>query len=201
MVATLVTGSTRKVGTKKNETVGYTSANRVSGRRRQRKSKRKNSPQQRDQQQSSATVPQVTKPSPTKKLAREEALATAGSVAKQVQAVLVANFIFWTAISFYVPQLVFWLLGILFIGMESVTFVNYFVPGELLYTIMYACIMLIGVCTMVYAAFIFTLRGIDCFGGWKGFIFIVCLAGYLVIGINFFPWFVVWIYSVSYLQK
>lgn len=109
--------------------------------------------------------------------------------------------IFWSAIGFYVPQLAFWLIGFAGIGLESVFLVGYVVPGDTLFMISYILILCIGLATMVYATAMFTLRGINCFGGIKGLIFALCLTGYFTFVINFFPWFIIWIAAVTYLQN
>lgn len=120
---------------------------------------------------------------------------------KTIKAGTTSATIFWTAIPFYIPQLSFWLIGIAGIGLESDTVTSYLIPGNTLFIVSYLIIALIGVCTMAYAVFSFTLRGVNSFGGVKGLIFVACLAGYLVVFINFFPWFIVWLVSVAYLQK
>lgn len=112
-----------------------------------------------------------------------------------------AGTIFWTAIGFYVPQLGFWLLGIAGLGLEITPVINYVIPGNTLFVASYVVITLIGVSTMAYAALVFTIRGVPCFGGWKGLIFAGCLTAYLVLFINFFPWFIIWLASVILLQS
>jgi hypothetical protein len=120
---------------------------------------------------------------------------------KRIAATQACSVIFWSAIGFYVPQITFWLIGIAGIGLEAIPVVNYVIPGQLLFFVSYAVIFFIGICTMLYSVWILMLRKIDCFSGYKGLIFLLCLDGYMVIFINFIPWFVVWLWSVILLQK
>jgi hypothetical protein len=137
----------------------------------------------------------------SKKLLRiSRKIPSSDGLTKKIIATTVANFIFWTAIGFYTPQLGLWVLGIAGLGLKSVPLLGGLVPGNEIYMISWFIIFLIGLCTMLYAALMFTIRRVDCFGGWKGFIFIVCITGYMVIFINFIPFFVIWIISVVLLQ-
>ncbi len=120
---------------------------------------------------------------------------------KRVRATTAALTIFSTAIAFYVPQLTLWIIGVIGLSTESVPMVDWLVPGTELYMFTWILIALIGLCTMIYATIVFTLRGVKCFEGWKGLIFIICITGYLILFLNIFPWFIIWIFSVSYLQK
>ena len=120
---------------------------------------------------------------------------------KQVKAIQVSVSIFTSAIGFYIPQIGFWILGIIGLGGGSIPILKYFFPGQTIYMLSYFVVLAIGICTMGYAAFMYSLQRVNCFSGYKGLIFILCLTGYLVMFINIFPWFIIWIWSVPYLQK
>lgn len=120
---------------------------------------------------------------------------------KKIKAAVASNFIFWTAITFYIPQLSLWILGMSALSLESVPVLGYVIPGESLYLISWLIIVIIGIGTMIYATFIFTLRGIPCFDGWPGFVFICCIAGYCVVLVNFLPFFIFWLFTVTLCQR
>jgi hypothetical protein len=119
---------------------------------------------------------------------------------KKVKAGATSITVFWTAIGFWIPQMVLWMIGLFGLGGDAIPFLEYFIPGQLIYILSYVLILLIGLGTMIYAAAVYYIRGVNCFGGYKTAIFILCLTGYLVIFINFFPWFVIWLLAVSMLQ-
>ncbi len=119
---------------------------------------------------------------------------------QRVVAVQATTLVFWTAIPFWIPQICFWMLGIAGLGMESIPWLNYVLPGVTLFWLGEIIIVAIGVCTMTYAALILGLRGVNCFGGLKGLVFALCVAGYCAPIANFFPWFVLWLAAIVYLQ-
>jgi hypothetical protein len=108
--------------------------------------------------------------------------------------------IFSFAIGFWIPQMIFWMVGIFGLGSESIPLFNYVIPGEVIYMLSYVVIVFIGICTMFYAATVYYFRRVRFFSGYKGIIFIFCIVGYFVIFINFFPWFTVWLLAVTYMQ-
>lgn len=119
----------------------------------------------------------------------------------KMRATSAAIMIFWSVIGFYIPQITFWFIGIGFIGTKFTPIVGQWIPGETVFAVFWFLIICLGVSTMLYAIAIFTLRRVDYFGGMKGIIFILCLAGYFVPFLNLFPFFIIWIFSVSLLQK
>ena len=119
---------------------------------------------------------------------------------KRLQAGVTSVTIFWTAIGFWIPQMVFWMVGIFGLGSESIPLFNYVIPGEVIYMLSYIVIVFIGMCTMFYAATVYYFRRVRFFSGYKGIIFIFCIVGYFVIFINFFPWFTIWLLAVTYMQ-
>lgn len=126
--------------------------------------------------------------------------AGADGMVKRVEAGATSILIFWSAIAFYIPQLALWVIGIGVLGLTSVPVLGWFVPGNEVYMACWFIIAIIGVCTMVYSAAVFMFRRIDCFSGWKGLIFILCLTGYLVFFINFAPWYLFWLLAVTLMQ-
>lgn len=119
---------------------------------------------------------------------------------KRLQAGVTSVTIFWTAIGFWIPQIIFWMVGIFGLGSESIPLFNYVIPGEVIYMLSYVVIVFIGMCTMFYAATVYYFRRVRFFSGHKGIIFIFCIVGYFVIFINFFPWFTIWLFAVTYMQ-
>lgn len=119
---------------------------------------------------------------------------------KRLQAGVTSVTIFWTAIGFWIPQMIFWMVGIFGLGSESIPLFNYVIPGEVIYMLSYIVIVFIGMCTMFYAATVYYFRRVRFFSGYKGIIFIFCIVGYFVIFINFFPWFTIWLLAVTYMQ-
>ena len=88
------------------------------------------------------------------------------------------------------------MVGLAGLGLETLPVVDAFAPGMEVFVLGYLVAAGIGVCSMVYAAWIYTIRGVACFAGMKAFIFICCLTGYLVVFLNLFPWLILWILSV-----
>lgn len=112
-----------------------------------------------------------------------------------------AAIIFWTAIGFYVFQFALWAMGIAGLALGAVPVVSFVVPGKEFYMATWALIAIIGISSMAYSAFMFLIRSVPCFDGWKGLIFILCAAGYLTVFINLIPWFAVWVGAVVWIEK
>lgn len=112
-----------------------------------------------------------------------------------------AAIIFWTAIGFYVFQFALWAMGIAGLALGAVPVVSFVVPGKEFYMATWALIAIIGISSMAYSVFMFLIRGVPCFDGWKGLIFILCSAGYLTVFINLIPWFAVWVGTVVWIEK
>jgi hypothetical protein len=138
-----------------------------------------------------------------------------------------AYIVFWSTIPFFVPQIMFWLLGLGSLGLEQVamtiktaasmpyaptlpglsTIISFLgqlagdaLPGKELFLFFYVLIAGIGFVSMLSAAAIFIFRGIPCFGKWKTVIFLCCLTGYLTIFLNFIPFVLIYAFAVVYLQ-
>lgn len=109
--------------------------------------------------------------------------------------------IFTTAIWFAIPQFIFWMIGLFGLSGASIPLVGYVFPGELMYMMSYVFIVVIGIGTMMYACIFYSVRRVRFFSGYKGIIFILSLTGYLIIFINLFPWFVLWLVAVTYMQE
>jgi hypothetical protein len=205
MVAPLIIGAARKVGAgvAKKRAAGPALSNRIGTRRRQNQ----NNQTETEYQQTSIrrdidnygrnrsntsplTQPKISEPNKN----------GAAATVKKIQAGVTSLTIFWTSIGFWIPQMVFWMIGIFGLGAGSIPFIDYVIPGELIYMLSYAVIVFIGLCTMFYAATVYYLRRVPFFSGYKGVIFIFCIVGYFVIFINFFPWFTIWLLAVTYLQ-
>ena len=219
MVAPLIVGAARVVGAKAAQReAGSTGIKRANSRTRNsvansRQASRARTPQatasathlssdtrRRDTTASQEEARNRISPLPSFGAEKGEA-STAATLIKRVKAGQVSIMIFWSAIGFWIPQIAFWMLGLIGIGGESVPLFNYIFPGQVVYMLSYIVIVGVGICTMAYSAFMYAMRGVDCFSRYKGLIFILCLTGYLVIFINAFPWFIVWLTAVSYFQQ
>lgn len=113
------------------------------------------------------------------------------------RAARVSWFIFGTAISFSVPQVKFWILSLIGMGVESIPFANWVLPGETLFILSYMIVMAIGITTMGYALLIYSLNRVNCFGRFKFLMFALCFAFYCTPILNGIPWFVLWLYVVT----
>ncbi|MFM2381638.1 MAG: hypothetical protein RLZZ76_405 [Candidatus Parcubacteria bacterium] len=122
-------------------------------------------------------------------------------IANRVKAFGASMGIFTTAIWFALPQIIFWMIGLLGLSGSSIPLASYVFPGELIYMVTYVCIATIGIGTMVYACVFYSVRRVRCFSGYKGVVFVLSLTGYLIIFINFFPWFTIWLVAVTYMQE
>lgn len=113
-----------------------------------------------------------------------------------------STFILWTVVPFYVTQVLFWMLGLAGIGLETVPFAGeWFLPGVEIYMVSYLVIVIIGICSMVYAAVVYFTRRVDAFSGVKTLVFMLCVTGYFVFFLNAFPWVIGWILCVIYTQN
>lgn len=115
---------------------------------------------------------------------------------RKITATAAGSLILWTTMPFYIPQVLFWMLGLGGMGLEAIPIADIFVPGQELFFLGYIVASFIGACSMIYAAWIYVIRGIRCFAGIKLFIFICCLTGYLVVFLNLFPWLILWVLTV-----
>lgn len=116
---------------------------------------------------------------------------------KTYKAARVSWFIFATAISFSVPQIQFWIFSLIGMGVESIPFASWVLPGETLFMLSYVVVMAIGITTMIYAVLIYTMSLVNCFGRFKFLIFALCVAFYCTPILNGIPWFVLWLYVVT----
>ncbi len=105
------------------------------------------------------------------------------------------------AVSIYVVQLGMYVLGIVSFGIEAMPIAGWVFPGQSIAMASYAVILVVGFITMFGAAFVYVLRGIDCFSGWKGIAFVISLACYMTIFVNVFPWVFLWVATVIYDQE
>jgi hypothetical protein len=128
------------------------------------------------------------------------AISTAIKNYKRFKAAQASTVIFWTAIPFWVPQITFWMIGLVGLGGEAIPIANYLIPGETIFTVMHFLVMTIGIVTMMYAFMIYSSRMINSFSGFKGLLFCFCVAFYCAPLLNAFPWFVVWLIAVNYAQ-
>lgn len=116
---------------------------------------------------------------------------------KTYKAARVSWFIFGTAIAFSVPQLNFWIFSLIGIGVESIPFASWVLPGETLFMLSYVVVLAIGITTMIYALLVYSLSLVNCFGRFKFLIFALCIAFYCTPILNGVPWFVLWLWVVT----
>ncbi len=201
MVAPLIAGAARVVGSKVAQKSGQKIA--VRGTRNQNSARIKNLTS-RGAQNETGSLKNVSSSIEAQELIAQipsQGDSKTGLFIRRLQAGSASLTIFWTAIGFWIPQIVFWMIGIFGLGTTSLPILDYVFPGEVVYVASYVVIAFIGLCTMAYAAFFYFARHINAFGGYKGIIFILCITGYLTLFINFFPWFIIWILAVTYMQE
>ena len=128
------------------------------------------------------------------------ALSSAITTYKRIKAGSVSITIVYGAIWFWIPQFVFWIVGLTGLAGESLWVASWFIPGEAIFGGMNILVSIIGIITMVYAFLMYSLRLVDAFSGMKGLVFCFCVAFYCAPLLNFFPWFVVWLLVVTYSQ-
>ncbi len=90
------------------------------------------------------------------------------------------------------------MFGLAGIGLEAVPVLNMTLPGTEVFLFAWAFTLLIGLGSMGFATVIFSLRGIDAFGGSRGFVFICCTVAYLTLFLSVIPWVAIWALYVAY---
>ncbi len=126
------------------------------------------------------------------------ALSPQNKTTERIWAIAASGLIAWFVLPFYTLQALFWILGLASLGLEAVPIADIFLPGTEVFVFMYILIALIGVCSMLYAVWIYTVRGVRCFSGVRGLMFACCMTGYLVFFLNLFPWIILWMLCVIY---
>ena len=97
--------------------------------------------------------------------------------------------------------------GLAGIGLESMPIpvvrelVSFVVPGQEIFLFSYLLIALIGLGSMTYAAFAYSIRRIRPFEGIRMLAFALCFAGYLSFFLNLFPWVFVWMLMIVYTER
>jgi hypothetical protein len=129
---------------------------------------------------------------------RRAVLPQAAGIEQKVWAFSAAYFILACTLPFYAPQLFFFMFGIAGLGLEAIPILDWVVPGTEVFLLAWAFTLLIGVGSMLFAAVIFSLRGIDAFSGSRSFVFICCSIGYLTLFLSIVPWVAVWALYVAY---
>lgn len=119
-----------------------------------------------------------------------------GQTIAKIQAITAGVFILWGTLPFFVPQFLFWIIGLAGLIVESNFFVGWILPGQETFYVSYIMILVIGTGSMFYAAVMFNLRGVDCFGGHRMLYFLLCLTGYFVVFLNLVPWVALWVLTV-----
>lgn len=125
-------------------------------------------------------------------------LAPENKTTEKIWATAASVLIAWTVLPFYSLQLLFWIVGLASLGLEAVPIADIFLPGTEVFVFTYILIALIGVCSMLYGIWIYTIRGVRCFAGARGLMFACCMTGYLVFFLNLFPWIILWMFAVIY---
>lgn len=138
------------------------------------------------------------RPTSRKQMLRRAVLPQVAGIEQKVWAFSAAYFILACTLPFYAPQLFFFMFGIAGLGLEAIPILDWIVPGTEVFLLAWAFTLLIGVGSMLFAAVIFSLRGIDAFGGSRSFVFICCLIGYLTLFLSIIPWVAVWALYVAY---
>jgi len=144
---------------------------------------------------------------PGMKIETEQSGASSDHAPSRIRAWVATVTIFWWVWPYYLPQFFFWLLGLAGIGLESMPIpvvrelVSFVVPGQEIFLFSYLLIALIGLGSMTYAAFAYSIRRIRPFEGIRMLAFALCFAGYLTFFLNLFPWVFVWMLMVVYTER
>lgn len=133
-----------------------------------------------------------------RQILRRAALPNSGGIEERVMAYSAAWFILSCTLPLYIPQLFFFVFGLAGIGLEAIPYLDWVMPGIEVFFVGWMMTVFIGVGSMLFAAFTFTMRGIDAFGGSKSFIFICCLIAYLSLFFSVIPWVAIWTLFVAY---
>ncbi len=128
---------------------------------------------------------------------RGNILGSALKAYKTFKAARASWFIFYTAIGFSVPQLAFWVFSLIGLGVESIPFASWVLPGEELFILSHIIVIAIGITTMIYALLVYQMSLVNWFGGSKFLWFALCVAFYCAPVLNGPPWFVVWLWVVT----
>ena len=175
-----------------------TQTNRPGSQRTQRPSARNRENPEERSTPSQTQPPRTLGPSGRGGILRRGLMPQGAGIEQRVWAFSAAYFIIACTIPFYAPQLFFFMFGIAGIGFEVIPVVNFVLPGTEVFLLAWALTLLIGVGSMLFAAVIFSLRGIDAFGGSKSFVFICCMVAYLTLFLSVIPWVVIWTLFVAY---
>lgn len=141
------------------------------------------------------------------KVTAEQSGTESGHAPSRIRAWTATATIFWWVWPYYLPQFFFWLLGLAGVGLEAMPIpvvreiVSFVVPGQEIFLFSYFVIAFIGLGSMAYAAFVYSIRGIRPFEGIRTLAFAVCFTGYLTFFLNLFPWVIVWMLMVVYTER
>lgn len=125
----------------------------------------------------------------------------ASHAAEKLRAMRAAMMVLWVVLPTYAFQFFFWLFGLAAIALETIPGLNFVLPGSETYLVSYGIIALIGILSMLYAAFVFTVKRVRWFGGSRGLAFAFCTALYLVFFLNLFPWVILWMLLVIFARR
>jgi len=150
-------------------------------------------------EQAAYQTPQVQMPQQLK--VTETSTQAALHAAEKLRAIRASMMMAWVVIGTYAFQFFFWIFGFAAVAAETVPGLNFVLPGTETYLVTYGLIAFIGVFTMMYAAFQFTINRVRWFGGSRGLAFAFCMALYLVFFLNIFPWVVLWMLMVIFAKR
>lgn len=129
---------------------------------------------------------------------RRSALPQASGIEDRIMAYSAASFILTCTLPLYAPQIFFFMFGLAGLGLETIPYLDWIMPGIEVFFIGWMMTLLIGVGSMLFAAFTFSMRGVDAFGNSKTLIFICCLIAYLSLFLSIIPWVAIWTLYVAY---
>lgn len=129
----------------------------------------------------------------------KDMLGSALTAFRTFKAVRASLFIFNTAIYFIVPQFTFGIFSLIGFTGEMVPFFKHFIPGQTVFILCWVIVSFIGLVTMIYALLIYLGNIVNCLGGMKGIVFLLCVCAYFIPLplLNAFPWFILWLWAVS----
>lgn len=122
---------------------------------------------------------------------------------RKIRVITASTLISWGVLPFYIPHFLFWILGFFGLSVEAspIPLLDIVLPGTEIFLMSYFVIAFIGLSSLVYAVWIYSLRQIKPFDGPRTLAFALAVTGYLSFFLNLFPWVIFYILVVIYTEK
>ncbi len=208
MVAPLIVGASRTVGTKVVKRSARDLDGGIERSRRVRKLEMESQGYQGRRVDHSAKMQnhQPTFSKITPKLSKKSIVPGGeNKLTKRIEALYVCvqnPLVMWVIGSLWALQFCLWVFGIVGIGIEKIPGVSTIYPGVTFFEFSHIFIGLLGTITLIIIAGVFIASRVDCFSGAKLIIFALTFCLYWGVPfLGLFPWFGLWLVAVVYLQN